>query len=84
MESDYIPLEIPTFDDINISKEEMLKCKNLFEELSIIMRNRCGILEIHIAYYTICKIKEMVIESMKLNLEMIIEEKKRRDKINEA
>jgi hypothetical protein len=29
-----IPLEIPPFDDINISREEMIQCKNLFEELA--------------------------------------------------
>ncbi len=82
MKNDYIPLEIPPFDDIKISREEMIQCKNLFEELAIVMRDRCGIMDIHIAYYTVCKLKDMIMESMKLNLEMVIEEKKRRE--NEA
>lgn len=36
-------------------------------------------MEIHIAYYTICKMKENIIDSMKINLEMVIEEKKKRN-----
>lgn len=74
----YIPLEIPPFDDIDISKEEMIKCKNLFEEMAFLMRDRCGIFEIHIVYYTICKLKDQVLESMKLNLELLKEEFERR------
>ena len=79
MKTNYEPLEIPPFDDINISKDEMIKCKKLFEELATILRDRCGIMEIHIAYYTICKMKENIIDSMKINLEMVIEEKKKRN-----
>jgi len=74
----YIPLEIPPFDDMDISKEEMIKCKNLFEEMAFLMRDRCGIFDIHIAYYTICKLKDCVLESMKLNLELVKEEFERR------
>lgn len=82
MKVNQIPLEVPPFDDINISVEEMIVCKNLFEQVATFIHDRCGIMEIHIAYYTVCKLKEMIMESMKINLEMIMEEKKRRE--NEA
>jgi len=78
MKEKYIPLDIPPFDDINVSQEEMIKCKNLFEEIAKLIRDRCGIFEIHIAYYVSCKLKENILESMKINLEMVQEEFKRR------
>jgi len=78
MKDKYIPLEIPPFDDIDVSKEEMIKCKNLFEEIANLIRERCGIFEIHIAYYTIIKLKENITDSMRINLEMVQEEMKRR------
>lgn len=80
MKDKYIPLEIPPFDDINVSQEDMIKCKNLFEQIATLIRDRCGIFEIHIAYYTILKLKENVVESMKLNYEMVQEEMERRMK----
>ena len=74
----YIPLEIPDFDDVNLNQEDVNKCKILFEEIAISIRNRCGIFEQDIAYHTICKLKETIIESMKLNLEMVKKEYERR------
>ncbi len=43
----------------------------------------CFEFDIHIAYYTICKLKDSVMESMKLNLELIKEEHERRVKNGE-
>lgn len=45
------------------------------------MRDRCGIMDIHIAYYTTWKLKDLIIELMKFNLEMINEEIIRREKL---
>lgn len=78
MKEQYIPLQIPPFDDINVSEEDMIKCRNLFEQVATLIRDRCGIFEIHIAYYTILKLKDNILESMRLNLELVNEEFERR------
>lgn len=78
MKDKYIPLEIPPFDDILVKEEEIIKCKNLFEQIATLIRDRCGIFEIHLAYYVTCKLKENIIESMKMNLDLVQEEFKRR------
>lgn len=64
--------------DLNLPKEEIEKAKDLFEKIAILLRDECGIFEIHIAYHVICKLKESIFDSMKMNLKAITEEYKRR------
>ena len=35
----YTNLEIPSFEDCEINKEEIIKCKNVFEKIAILMRD---------------------------------------------
>lgn len=78
MKEKYLPLEVPEFQDVNASREDIIKCKVLFENIANLIRDYCGIFEIHIAYYVSCRLKENILESMRLNLELVNEEFERR------
>lgn len=78
MNDKFIPLEIPPFNDIIVDREEMHKIKDIFEKITIILRDNCDQFEIHLAYYAVCKVKENIIESMQINYNLIQEEIERR------
>jgi len=84
MKEDWIKqFDIPNMEDLKLEKEETEKAKDLFEKISILMRNECGMFELHIAYHVILKIKEAIVDSMKLNFKSITEEYERRKKDHE-
>ena len=78
----WAPFNIPEFNNLNLSEENQIKCKNLYEQICNLIRSQCGYFEVHIAHYVIHELHENINESMKQNLVMIVEEMKRRGMLN--